>query len=304
MSYYEPLTYRVPPEDEGRVLKSVLQGRLGLSRKLLSRVKLTEKGVTVNGERVYINVRVKAGDVVEIRMEEEDSDDIMPQPIPVNVIYEDDHLLIVNKPAGMIVHPTTGHWSNTLANGVVHMWRERGLKIRFRPIHRLDRETSGVLAIAKTPYVHQNVSTQMQEGTVGKEYMAIVHGNMEQEEGTVNEPIDRDPASPHYRIVTPTGYPSITHYRVLEQLCGAALLSVRLETGRTHQIRVHMSYLGHPLIGDGMYGKEEYGQDEPAIARHALHAARLSFVHPVLQERMVFEAALPEDMRHLLSSLQ
>jgi 23S rRNA pseudouridine1911/1915/1917 synthase len=303
MSYYEPLTYIVPEEDNGLELKAVLQRRLALSRKLISRIKLTEQGITVNGAREYISIRVKTGDVVEIRMEEEASDDILPQDIPVDVLYEDEHLLIVNKPAGIIVHPTTGHWSNTLANGVVHMWLSRGLKIRFRPIHRLDRETSGVLAIAKNPYVHQNVSEQMKANTVEKEYTAIVHGSLGQEEGTVNEPIDRNPDSPHYRIVTPTGYPSVTHYRVLERLSEACLLQVRLETGRTHQIRVHMSYLGHPLFGDSMYGIGDEESGLP-IGRHALHASQLSFTHPVTKEKLVFTAPLPPDMKQLLSVLR
>lgn len=309
MSYYEPLTYIVPEEEEGLELKSILRRRLALSRKLLSRVKLTERGITVNGVRQYINVRVKAGDVVEIRMEEETSDDILPQDIPVDVIFEDDHLLVVHKPAGMIVHPTTGHWSNTLANGVIHMWMKRGLKIRFRPIHRLDKETSGVLAIAKNPYIHQNISLQMQNGSVDKEYLALVRGRMEQETGTVNAPIDRDPASPHYRIVTPAGYPSVTHYRVVEQLQDAALLSIRLETGRTHQIRVHMSHLGHPLFGDSMYGWEKEGGEAVERTslppgRHALHAFRLAFFHPMRGEKMTFSAPLPEDMKVLLSYLR
>jgi 23S rRNA pseudouridine1911/1915/1917 synthase len=236
-------------------------------------------------------------------MEEEASDDILPQEMPIDVIYEDDHLLIVNKPAGIIVHPTTGHWSNTLANGVVHMWMERGLKIRFRPIHRLDRETSGVLAVAKNPYVHQNVSEQMQAGTVDKTYMAVVMGSMEQDAGTVDAPIDRNPDSPHYRIVTPSGYPSVTHYRVLERLPGATLLLVRLETGRTHQIRVHMSHLGHPLIGEAMYGSGD-GEAALPIGRHALHASELVFTHPATKERLTFTAPLPGDMNELLSLLR
>lgn len=301
MKYYEPITYIVPAEDDGLELKAVLRRRMALSRKLLSRLKLTEEGITVNGLRRYISVRVQAGDVVEVRMEEEDSEDILPQDLPVDVIHEDEHLLIVNKPAGIIVHPTTGHWSNTLANGVVHMWQERGLRIRFRPVHRLDRETSGVLAIAKNPYVHQHISEQMKAGRVEKEYMALVHGVVEQEEGTVDAPIDRNPDSPHYRIVTPDGYPSVTHYRVAERLRSATLLSIRLETGRTHQIRVHMAHLGHPLVGDAMYGTPE---DRAGGGRHALHASRLAFLHPVLRTECIFQAPLPDDLAVLLSELR
>lgn len=303
MSYYEPITYIVPEGDDGLELKAILRRRMALSRKLLSRLKLTEEGITVNGERRYTSVRVKTGDVVEVRMEEEDSEDILPQDLPVDVIFEDDHLLIVNKPAGTIVHPTTGHWSNTLANGVVYMWQQRGLRIRFRPVHRLDRETSGVLAIAKNPYVHQHISEQMKAGKVEKEYTALVRGNMEQDEGTVDAPIDRNPDSPHYRIVTPSGYPSVTHYRVVEQLKKATLLAIRLETGRTHQIRVHMAHLGHPLVGDAMYGIPEDREAYPG-GRHALHASRLGFIHPVSRTPLVFEAPLPGDLAAMLSRLR
>lgn len=304
MSYYEPLTYNVPAHEEGMELRTILTRRLFLSRKLLSRLKLTEQGITVNGQRRYINYKVQAGDVVEIRMEEETSEDILPQAdIPVDVLYEDDHLLVVNKPAGLIVHPTTGHWANTLANGIVHMWQQRGLRIRFRPIHRLDKETSGVLAVAKNPYIHQNVSEQMKAGTVEKEYTALVHGLVERESGTVDEPIDRNPESPHYRIVTPAGYPSVTHYRVLERLPAATLLSIRLETGRTHQIRVHMAYLGHPLLGDGMYGDPSLDAGLP-LSRQALHAHMLAFRHPVSGERTAFTAPLPGDLTDVLSYIR
>lgn len=303
MRYYEPLTHTVSVEEEGLALRTVLQRRFALSRRLLSRLKLTERGIAVNGQRTHTGFVVAAGDLIEIRMEEENSEDILPQDIPVNVIYEDDHLLVVNKPAGLIVHPTTGHWSNTLANGVVQMWLSQGLRYRFRPIHRLDQETSGVLAVAKNPYVHQHVSQQMSEGTVDKAYTAIVRGEMARQSGTVDAAIDRDPDSPHRRIVTDSGYPSITHYQVLERYGWATLLSVRLETGRTHQIRVHMAHLGHPIICDSMYGDLQEDQTV-ALSRHALHASTLSLQHPISKKRMTFHSPLPEDMKDLLSSLQ
>ncbi|WP_409344782.1 RluA family pseudouridine synthase [Paenibacillus sp. MBLB4367] len=265
MDYYAPLSYLVPAEDDGVLLRTILQNRLQVSRKLLSRLKLTERGITVNGERKYITVRVQAGDLVEVRMETETSEDILPQAIPIDIIHEDEHVLIVNKPAGMIVHPTHGHYVNTLANAVVHHWRERGEDVRFRPVHRLDQETSGVLAIAKNPYVHQQISEQMQENSVTKEYLALVHGRLEQEAGTIEGPIDRDPAAPYYRIVTPDGYPAVTHYWTMERYAAASLVRLRLETGRTHQIRVHMQHIGHPLLGDKMYG--------PGAREHAMEAA-------------------------------
>lgn len=305
--YYAPLTVVVPPEDDGKAVRNVLERRLGVSRKLLSQVKLTEHGLTVNEQRVYTTAKVSAGDVIRLRMEREESDDILPQPIPIEIIYEDDDLLIVNKPAGMIVHPTHGHYTGTLANGVVHHWKEKGEKVRFRPIHRLDEETSGLVAIAKTGYVHQQLSEQLQAGTVTKLYLAYVYGTPKPSIGTVDEPIDRDKEQPHLRVVTPDGYPSITHYEIVDHYenndngWSAACVRLKLETGRTHQIRVHMKHIGCPLIGDKMYGPGEGGNGawEAAAGRQALHAERLGLEHPIKKEKMEWRAPLPPELERL-----
>jgi 23S rRNA pseudouridine1911/1915/1917 synthase len=314
--YYSPLTYTGPEHEEGWLLKTVLQRRLQVSRKLLSRLKLTEQGIMLNGERVYISVKVSAGDVLEVRMEQEESDDILPEPIPFTILYEDEHLLIVNKDSGVIVHPTHGHYTGTLANGVVHYWKSKGERFRFRPIHRLDQETSGVLAIAKNPYVHQHVSEQMIAGTVDKKYIAFVHGSPTQEEGAIDGPIDRDPAEPHRRIVTPDGYAARTLYTTVARWAAgsASAVNLKLESGRTHQIRVHMTSIGCPLIGDRMYKTlpvHEIDEQKMAIReerdswidRQALHACELAFDHPILQKRMTFHAPLPADMAALEARL-
>jgi len=315
--YYTPITYTVSEQEEGWLLKTVLQRRLHVSRKLLSRLKLTEHGIMLNGERVYISVKVAAGDLVEIRMEQEESDDILPEELPFSILYEDEHLLIVNKDAGIIVHPTHGHYTGTLANGVVHYWKAKGERVRFRPVHRLDQETSGVLAIAKNPYVHQHVSEQMIAGTVDKRYIAFVHGSPTPEEGTIDGPIDRDPEEPHRRIVTPDGYPARTLYKTLAKWDGgtASEVSLKLESGRTHQIRVHMTSIHCPLIGDSMYQTlPDAGIDARTVAlraerdgwidRQALHACELSFEHPILRKRMTFHAPLPADLHDLKQRLQ
>lgn len=295
------------------LLKTILQNRMHLSRKLLSRLKMTEQGITVNGERQYISVRVHAGDVIEVRMLQEESEDILPQDLPISILYEDEHLLVLNKAAGMIVHPTHGHYVNTLANGVVYYWQQKGQSFRFRPIHRLDQETSGTLAVAKNPFVHQQVSEQMQAHEVKKEYIALVHGVMAEDKGTVNEPIDRDPEQPHIRIVTETGYPAVTYYQVERRFKEATMVRLRLETGRTHQIRVHMKHLGHPLLGDKMYKldgtpeAEESGSEPSSIYgldRHALHACTLGFVHPSTKQWIEFHAPLPEDMERCIRMLE
>ncbi|OKQ00207.1 RluA family pseudouridine synthase [Paenibacillus sp. P46E] len=259
-SYYSPISYQVPPSEDGWLLKTILQKRMDVSRKLLSRLKMTDQGIMLNGERVYISVRVVAGDTVEIRMEQETSEDILPQPIPFEILYEDEHLLVVNKAAGIIVHPTHGHYTDTLANGVVYYWAQKSEQFRFRPVHRLDQETSGVLVIAKNPYSHQHISEQMIAGTVDKRYNAWVHGVPAVPSGDIDGPIDRDPAEPHRRIVTPDGYPSLTRYEVKEVYPAAAKVELKLESGRTHQIRVHMGSIGCPLIGDGMYRHPLYAK--------------------------------------------
>lgn len=319
-SYYSPITYIVPASEDGWLLKTILQKRMDISRKLLSRLKMTEQGIMLNGERVYISVHVQAGDKVEIRMEQETSEDILPQPIPFDILYEDEHLLVVNKAAGQIVHPTHGHYTDTLANGVVYYWAQKGENYRFRPVHRLDQETSGVLVIAKNPYAHQHISEQMIAGTVDKRYAAFVHGVPAEPRGDIDGPIDRDPAEPHRRIVTPDGYPSLTRYEVKSIFPGAARVELKLESGRTHQIRVHMGSIGCPLIGDGMYRHRLYGKAEltldekvqlerimewdASIPRQALHAVRLSFRHPVHLDERVFEAPLPPDMALLEQRLK
>lgn len=329
--YYPPITYIVPAQEDGWLLKTILQRRLHVSRKLQSRLKLTDEGITVNGQRVYISVPVRGGDVVEIRMEKEISDDILPQPIPFTILYEDEHILIVNKDAGIIVHPTHGHYTNTLANGVVHYWQEKGESFRFRAVHRLDQETSGVIAIAKNPYVHQHISQQMIDNKVDKKYLALVHGAPSPMMGEINRPIDRDPLEPHRRIVIASGYPSLTRYQVLENYGAASLVQLKLETGRTHQIRVHMTSIGCPLIGDKMYKHPVYEKFEfvseqqlaskaecdplkemeqpvieldQGITRQALHASELSFQHPITHEQMTFQAPLPQDITHLIQKAQ
>lgn len=327
-SYYPPITYVISEHEEGMLLKTILQQRMGVSRKLLSRLKLTDKGIMLNGERVYISVKVQAGDVVEIRMEQERSDDILPQPMELDIVYEDEFILVLNKPAGIIVHPTHGHYTDTLANGVVHYWQQKGWNYRFRAVHRLDQETSGVLVIAKNPYVHQHISEQMIAGTVDKRYVAFVHGQPEPAEGDIDGPIDRDPLEPHRRIVTPSGYPSLTRYKVVTAYRGASLVELKLETGRTHQIRVHMLSIGCPLIGDPMYRHPVYSQisapegakastTDPSlpslnekvakldktIGRQALHASSITLVHPMDGRAVKFSAPLPDDMNRLKERL-
>nr|MBC9203165.1 RluA family pseudouridine synthase [Paenibacillus sp. PL91] len=309
--YYPPLVAIVSEAEQGKQVRTVLERQLGVSRKLLSQVKLTEHGLTVNGIRAYTTAPVAAGDIIRVRMEREISEDILPQPIPIQIVFEDDDLLIINKPAGMIVHPTHGHYTGTLANGVVYHWQQKGERVRFRPVHRLDEETSGLVAIAKTSYVHQQLSEQMQANGFLKLYRAYVYGSPAPAKGTVDAPIDRNPEQPHIRIVTPEGYPSVTHYETISSFSSdegsilAAAVRLKLETGRTHQIRVHMKHIGCPLIGDKMYGQGHGAVEdwENAAGRQALHAEILGFTHPITKQWMEWQAALPPELLLLEQSL-
>lgn len=308
--YYAPIEFVANATDEGRKLRDVLRNRIGISRRLMVRLKTSEEGLSVNGDKVWPNHRISEGDVISLRMETEVSETILPQPMDLDIVYEDDHLLVLNKPAGVIVHPTTGHYLNTLANGVMHYWQERGERIRFRPVHRLDEHTSGLVVVAKHPLAQQQLSAQMMEGTVSKEYRTFVYGVPPESEGEINAPIGRQTEDPHRRVVREDGQPSLTYYRVDRTYLGqASAVDIRLGTGRTHQIRVHMTSIGCPIIGDPYYTDDRWTSSDIAerligtIGRQALHAARLGFDHPVTGEPMRLEAALPEDMRRLEQQL-
>ncbi|WP_239614900.1 RluA family pseudouridine synthase [Cohnella mopanensis] len=308
--YYAPIEYVATASDEGRKLRDVLRKRIGISRRLMVRLKTSDEGLSVNGQKVWPNHTISEGDVISLRMETEQSETILPQPMELNIVYEDDHLLVLNKPAGIIVHPTTGHYLNTLANGVMHYWQERGERIRFRPVHRLDEHTSGLVVIAKHPLAQQQLSAQMMEGTVTKQYRTFVYGRPPAIEGEINAPIGRQTEDPHRRVVRDDGAPSQTFYAVT-RLYGdqACAVDIRLGTGRTHQIRVHMTSIGCPIIGDSYYSIEKWNETKlaadlaPIINRQALHAVRLGFKHPVTGEAMELEAELPEDMKRLEQQL-
>lgn len=309
-SYYAPIEFVANASDEGRGLRDVLRKRIGISRRLMVRLKTSEEGLSVNGQKVWSNHKISEGDVISLRMETEISETILPQPMELDIVFEDDHLLVLNKPAGIIVHPTTGHYLNTLANGVMHYWQERGERIRFRPVHRLDENTSGLVIIAKHPLAQQQLSAQMMEGTVSKQYRTFVYGRPPELEGEINAPIGRHTEDPHRRVVREDGAPSQTFYEVTASYIGqASAVNIRLGTGRTHQIRVHMTSIGCPIIGDSYYTDEKWITTKLAdslskvIERQALHAARLGFNHPVTGEEMQLEAALPDDMQRLEQEL-
>jgi 23S rRNA pseudouridine1911/1915/1917 synthase len=311
--HYEPLTHLVTAAEDGWKLRTVLRTRMLISRQLHVRLKQTEQGILVNGERKFADYPVRTGDLVEVRMPCEQSDDILPQKMDLQIVYEDGHVLVINKPPSLIVHPTHGHYINTLANGVVHYWQTRGERCRFRPVQRLDQDTSGLLLIAKTPFAHEFVSLQLRAHTVKKEYIALVRGLLVGQSGTVDAPIDRLPDNPHRRGVIPGGAPAITQYQVLEHCSEADVTMVRLRllSGRTHQIRVHMEHIGHPLLGDKLYGRDiaisdgaGQGPETISLERQALHAQTLGFIHPGSRERVEFTSELPDDIKTFILSIR
>lgn len=260
--------------------------------------------VTVNGEAVKPNNKLSAGDNVRLSVPEPVEVNIAPEPIPLDIVYEDSDVIVVNKPRGMVVHPAPGHTSGTLVNALLHHCRDlSGINGVLRPgiVHRIDKDTSGLLMAAKNDKAHLSLAAQLKAHTVTRKYMAVVHGRVAHDQGTIEAPIGRDTSDRKMFVVTnKNSKHAVTHFIVLDRLAEYTLLQLKLETGRTHQIRVHMKYIGHPLVGDPMYGRSKGNP----IDGQALHAGVLGFVHPTSGEYMEFEAALPDDMVHLLDVLK
>lgn len=268
-------------------------------------VKLIEDGAcTVNGSAVTKNYKLKAGDKVCADIPEPKETDILPENIPLDIVYEDADLLVVNKPKGMVVHPAHGHYSGTLVNALMYHCGDSlsGINGELRPgiVHRIDMDTSGLLIVAKSDAAHKGLAEQIKVHSFTREYEAVVCGNIK-ENGTVNAPIGRSKTDRKKMCVTAeNGREAVTHYTVIENYVNYAHLRLRLETGRTHQIRVHMAYIGHPVAGD-----EVYGNGKPAsLGGQCLHAKCIGFVHPITGEWLEFESELPEYFTNFLKSLR
>ena len=268
-------------------------------------VKLIEQGnVLVNGSPAGKKDIPAAGSAVEITLPEPQSTDILPENIPLDIVYEDDDLLVVNKPKGMVVHPAAGHYSGTLVNALMYHCGDSlsGINGEIRPgiVHRIDKDTSGLLMVAKNDLAHIGLSEQIKEHSFTREYRAVVCGRFKEPEGTVNAPIGRHPVDRKKMTVTDrNSKPAVTHYTVLEEFNGYSFIKLRLETGRTHQIRVHMAYIGHPVLGDDVYGKPFKGIDG-----QCLHAGKIGFVHPITYEYMEFESELPQYFHQVLEKVR
>jgi len=284
--------------EEGRSVGDILAGPLGLTRDELRRL-TRDRAIRRNGRPTSPGHRVRAGDVVSVLPGAGFDARVAPAPVPLSVLHEDSELLVLDKPPGLLAHPVVPGARDALVNGIAHHFQRQGLRARVHLVHRLDRDTSGVLVIAKTPDAHRRLDAQLRARTLRREYLAVASGEVPGAAGVVDAPIGRDPARPALRVVRPDGQPACTRYRVVERLSGATLLRLDLETGRTHQIRVHLAHLGHAVVGDAVYGASTEW-----IGRQALHAVRLSLVHPAAGQELSFEAPLPADMQRLLERLR
>ena len=284
--------------EENATLKEVLLDKLNFSVRSLAKMK-REKTVLVNGQFKKPSTNIVKGDLIEVKIDE-DMANFEPQNLNLDIIYDDFDIIMVNKPPFMVVHPTKSHFDKTIANGVTDYIIKKNEKVKVRFVNRLDMNTSGLVIVAKNAYAHHVLSKDMSDDKVSKKYITVVKGIVKDDEGTINQPIYRPTEDSVKRVVDERGQASITHYKVLERLNDATVLEVKLETGRTHQIRVHMNYIGHGIIGDELYGYV----DETLINRQALHAYSLEFMQPRTKENLVFKANIPKDMKELIDKLK
>lgn len=295
MSRY--LNWTVPPELAGIKVDTLLKRHLNLSGTVVRRIKWLEDGILVDGVRVNTRFVPRAGQVLSVRLSDpERRSGIVPAPGPLNLVYEDEDLVVLNKAPGVPVHPGPGHFDDTICNFLLYYYDSAGIEADAHPVHRLDRGTSGLLAVAKHAHAQEVLKNQLHTAAFRREYLAVCRGAPSPAAGVVDAPLGPKPGSLVEQMVRPDGKPARTRYETLAVYGGRALLRLELDTGRTHQIRVHMAHIGHPLTGDFLYGTE----DHSLISRPALHSARLSLRHPVTGEPMAWEQPLPEDMARLV----
>ena len=260
--------------------------------------------VTRNGKPGKKNDKLNVGDAVSYEIPEPKAVDIAPKEMPLDIVYEDDYLLVINKPKGLVVHPAAGHQDDTLVNGLLYALGDdlSGINGELRPgiVHRIDKDTSGLLAVAKNDLAHTVLASQLKDHSMARTYEAIVCGVMKEDSGTVDAPIGRHPVDRKKMAVVANGRPAVTHWRVLDRFRGFTHVECRLETGRTHQIRVHMAYIGHPILGDTVYGSKK---PVPGLQGQCLHAVGLRFLHPRTGEMVELHCGLPEEFRAQLCKL-
>ena len=298
----------VNEEDKIRLDSYIAKKDESLSRSMIQKL-LEESKITVNGNVVKASYKVQVGDRIQIEIEPPKEVKLEAQDIPIDIIYEDDDIIVVNKPKGLVVHPANGNLDGTLVNAIMAICKDSlsGIGGELRPgiVHRLDKDTSGLLIVAKNDKAHINMSEQIKDRKVKKTYIALVRGTITENEATINMPIGRSTKDRKKMAITKSGKEAITHFKVLNRYTTSkanyTLLQVKIDTGRTHQIRVHMAEIGHPVVGDMVYsnGKNEFG-----VVGQCLHAKKLEFCHPITGKEMSFEAPLPEYFTNILNILQ
>lgn len=289
------LQYLITRQDEGKTIDKYLKEQ-GFSRQNLIELKKIEKSILVDDIWQHVTYKLSSGEKLVIHIvEKEASEKIEPEDIPIEIVYEDEDILVVNKPANMPVHPSMNHYYGTLANAIAYYFKQKNCPYVFRCINRLDRDTTGLVVLAKHMLSGAILGQDMVERKIKREYMAIVAGEDIDDFGTIDAPIARKDDSLIERVVSDNGQRAVTHYKVNIRRNGYVLLAIHLDTGRTHQIRVHMKHIGHPLVGDNLYAPEHM-----VIERQALHSYSLSFKHPITKEEMYFSAKIPEDMESIL----
>lgn len=302
------LQYEVTAEEDGLRLDQYIAGRcMDLSRSYIQKL-IKESRVTINKNiQTKTKTVVQESDLVNVSLPDPKELEIKPQDIPLDILYEDNDVLVVNKPKGMVVHPAPGHYEDTLVNAVLYHCRDNlsGINGVLRPgiVHRIDKDTTGALIVCKNDKAHQKIADQLRAHTITRSYRAIVYNNFSEDEGMINAPIGRHPTNRKKRMVTEkNSKEAITHYKVLDHLNHKFnYIECRLETGRTHQIRVHMSHIGHPLLGDEVYGP--VNSKFKNLQGQTLHAATIGFIHPTTEEYMEFSAPLPDYFEKLLKTL-
>lgn len=282
-------------------VKEVLKEYWEVSDRLLIKLKKEQK-IFLNGNPTYVNAILKDNDIVSIDLDfEETSENIVPTKINLDIIFEDDFLLIVNKPAGIPVHPSISHYEDSLSNGIKYYFNSINLNKKIRPINRLDKDTSGIVLFAKNEYIQESLVKQMKKNIFKKEYLAILSGILNEKNGTINAPISRKENSIIEREINSSGDIAITHFELQKTFVinsqNYSLVKFILETGRTHQIRLHSKYIGFPILGDTLYGSPS-----KLINRHALHAFKVCFIHPISKELITLEIDLPDDIKNLLKN--
>ncbi len=302
----EIMHFEAAPEHTGKRLDVFLQeNAAGLTRSYLQRL-IRDGQVLVNGKNGKAGGKIRTGDVIELTVPEASDLEVCPENIPLDILYEDSDVIVINKPKDMVVHPAAGHYSGTVVNALLYHCREElsGINGVLRPgiVHRIDRNTTGSLVICKNDLAHRSLAEQLKEHSITRSYRAIVHGRLE-EDGTIRTTIGRHPIKRKEMAVNvPNGKEAVTHYRVLEQFERFTYIECRLETGRTHQIRVHMKSIGHPVLGDEVYGPARC--PFPGLQGQTLHAMKLGFIHPTTGEYLEVEAPLPEYFENLLRKLR